>query len=81
MKILIDLPEKTYSYVTSELKDLETDGSVIVDLVRGVVNGSIVPDNVIVLDKEIANKMLGPAYYDYQSGAKFTEGDGKHEER
>ena len=66
MKVLIDIPEKTYSYITRELKDLENDNdSIIIHLVRGVVNGAVIPDNVVVLDKEVADSMFGPAFYNY----------------
>ena len=49
MKIIIDLPDKVYSYITTELKDVTADvansgyDTPIVHMTAGVVNGTVIP--------------------------------------
>ena len=43
MRIVIDIPDKVYSYITKELSGLKDDNSdsILLHLVKGVINGTV----------------------------------------
>ena len=70
MKIVIDIPDKTYAHIRSDYGHgkgyypLNDEDKKIVN--DAIYYGTVLPNNVVVLDKEVADKMF-PPYYKYNA--------------
>ena len=70
MKIVIDIQEAVFNRAQGK------DGKKLCDIdikfiCNQVANGTVLPDNVIVLEKEVAEKMFGGYYKYYNGGAEY----------
>ena len=61
MKIIIDIPERVYTYLTKECSGLVDDGSdsILLHLAKGVIQGTVLPKgHGDLIDREEVNNAL-----------------------
>ena len=61
MKVIIDIPDKVYSYITTECKAVADDGidSPLVCVMRSIIDGKVIPDvHGNLLDEHVLIRQL-----------------------
>ena len=64
MKIIIDIDEDIY---VSSKNNIRFTDEQILDIDSAIYHGTVLTDNVVVLSREVADKMF-PPYYKYEDG-------------